>query len=203
MPSDPQLARVLRDSVAATTGAQALVGPGAVVLGILALLEISPLILTLVGLLAVGASQERFAQRSHRPAAAALAEGRLDDDLMTAYLPPQYEVAVSRDNTLRPDSSLEDYARLPAVFDEEHGTLDPAVYDLLELRLPPYLGGPFHLADSFGLRRPAQRLVPLRERHGLHFDPVKILTQRASTGGTFHPEREAVREELRAGLDAT
>ena len=66
--------------------------------------------------------QDEFAHRSHVRAAAAWAEGRFADEVMTLYVPPKFE-AVTTDNLIRKDSSLEAYARLKPVFDRAHGSV--------------------------------------------------------------------------------
>jgi hypothetical protein len=53
---DTQLERSTRAAVEASTGAEVLVGIGAIVLGVLALLGVEPLILSLVAMLALGAA---------------------------------------------------------------------------------------------------------------------------------------------------
>ena len=69
--------------------------------------------------------QDEFAHRSHTLAAQAWNEGWLDDEVMTAYVPP-YEKSFSRDNNVRFDSDLSSYARLRPAFDRKHGTLTAA-----------------------------------------------------------------------------
>jgi acetyl-CoA acyltransferase len=66
--------------------------------------------------------QDEFAHQSHVRAARAWAEGRFDDEVMTAYVPPKYE-AFREDNLIRKDSELEVYAKLKPVFDREHGSV--------------------------------------------------------------------------------
>ncbi len=66
--------------------------------------------------------QDRFAHRSHTRAAAAWTDGRLAEEVMPLYLPPQFPV-IERDGSVRSDSSLPAYARLAPVFDRRHGTV--------------------------------------------------------------------------------
>jgi hypothetical protein len=54
--ADPRFAHLARQASVAASGTQALVGVGAIVLGILALVGLDPLLLTLVALLALGAA---------------------------------------------------------------------------------------------------------------------------------------------------
>lgn len=66
--------------------------------------------------------QDAFAHRSHTLAAAAWKEGKLDAEVMHAYLPPFID-AISQDNLVRSNSTLEGYAVLRPVFDKRYGTL--------------------------------------------------------------------------------
>ncbi len=68
------------------------------------------------------AAQDDFAHRSHTLAARAWAEGKLDDEVMHAYVPSSPEPFV-RDNVVREDSSIDAYRRLKPAFDRRHGTL--------------------------------------------------------------------------------
>jgi len=67
-------------------------------------------------------AQDEFAHRSHSLAAQAWADGRLREDVMTAYVPPKYE-AFQEDNLVRKDSDLAAYAKLKPVFDRKFGTI--------------------------------------------------------------------------------
>jgi acetyl-CoA acyltransferase len=67
--------------------------------------------------------QDRIALASHRNAAAALDEGRLQPEMCVVRVPPTYETAVSEDNLVRRDTSLEALAKLPPVFDRHYGTV--------------------------------------------------------------------------------
>ncbi|MFC3396246.1 acetyl-CoA C-acyltransferase FadI [Brenneria rubrifaciens] len=69
--------------------------------------------------------QDALAYRSHRLAARAWEEGKLLDEVMTAYVPP-YRQALHEDNTVRHDSSPEHYARLRPAFDSKHGSVTAA-----------------------------------------------------------------------------
>lgn len=68
-------------------------------------------------------AQDAYAHRSHRRAAAAWEEGRLDDEVMTVHVPPDYEETLGRDNLVRPDSDLDRYAELDPVFDSDYGSV--------------------------------------------------------------------------------
>lgn len=71
------------------------------------------------------AEQDALAHRSHQLAAQAWQQGVLRDEVMTAYVSP-YRAAVSEDNNIRLDSSLEHYARLRPAFDRQHGSVTAA-----------------------------------------------------------------------------
>jgi acetyl-CoA acyltransferase len=60
---------------------------------------------------------------SHQRAAAAIEEGRLAPEMCTVLVPPRYETVVDADNLVRKDTSMEALAKLPPVFDKEHGTV--------------------------------------------------------------------------------
>jgi len=67
--------------------------------------------------------QDRWALRSHRLAAAGTEDGRLTEEIVPVYVPPDYRPVEPRDNGIRDDTSLEALAGLPPVFDREHGSL--------------------------------------------------------------------------------
>jgi acetyl-CoA acyltransferase len=67
--------------------------------------------------------QDRIAYESHRRAAAAMDDGRLTAEIGAVLVPPDYTVAVTADNLLRRDTSLEALAALPPVFDRTYGTV--------------------------------------------------------------------------------
>ena len=69
--------------------------------------------------------QDALAHRSHQLAAKAWSEGKLADEVMTAYIPPFREPLVE-DNNIRGTSTLEDYAKLRPAFDRKHGTVTAA-----------------------------------------------------------------------------
>ncbi|MEE4244998.1 MAG: acetyl-CoA C-acyltransferase FadI [Kangiellaceae bacterium] len=69
--------------------------------------------------------QDELAHRSHTLAAQAWQEGKLNNEVMTAFVPP-YKKPFSQDNNIRFDSSLEGYAKLRPAFDRKHGTLTAA-----------------------------------------------------------------------------
>ncbi len=69
--------------------------------------------------------QDVFAYRSHQRAAQAWADGRLAEEVMTAYAPP-YRDPFVQDNTVRANASLTDYAKLRPAFDRQHGTVTAA-----------------------------------------------------------------------------
>ncbi|WP_455425287.1 acetyl-CoA C-acyltransferase FadI [Dryocola sp. LX212] len=69
--------------------------------------------------------QDALAHRSHLRAAQAWQEGKLSDEVMTAFIPP-YRQPFAEDNNVRKSSSLEDYAKLRPAFDRKHGTVTAA-----------------------------------------------------------------------------
>jgi len=64
--------------------------------------------------------QDRWALRSHRLAAAATEDGRLTREIAPVYLDG---IAVTRDNGIRADTSLEKLATLRPAFDRQYGTV--------------------------------------------------------------------------------
>ncbi|XRY13259.1 acetyl-CoA C-acyltransferase FadI [Franconibacter pulveris 601] len=69
--------------------------------------------------------QDALAHRSHRLAAKAWEEGKLAQEVMTAYVPP-YREPFSEDNNVRKNSTIADYAKLRPAFDRQHGTVTAA-----------------------------------------------------------------------------
>lgn len=70
--------------------------------------------------------QDAWALRSHRLAAAGTADGRLTAEIAPAFLPAAAggePVALDRDNGIRADTSLQQLAKLPPVFDRAYGTV--------------------------------------------------------------------------------
>lgn len=69
--------------------------------------------------------QDALAHRSHQLAAKAWEEGKLAQEVMTAYVPP-YREPFSEDNNVRKNSTISDYAKLRPAFDRQHGTVTAA-----------------------------------------------------------------------------
>ncbi|MEP0355843.1 acetyl-CoA C-acyltransferase FadI [Paraglaciecola sp.] len=69
--------------------------------------------------------QDALAHRSHSLAAQSWEEGKLANEVMTAYAEP-FKGALEKDNNVRFDSKLEGYAKLRPVFDRKHGTVTAA-----------------------------------------------------------------------------
>src|SRR3989344_9647231 len=65
--------------------------------------------------------QDAFALESHRRVIASRA--RLAEETMSVFLPPSYEKAVSHDNGVRENLTLEQLAKLKPVFDKASGTV--------------------------------------------------------------------------------
>lgn len=70
-------------------------------------------------------SQDELAHRSHSLAAESWNEGKLANEVMTAYAEP-YKGALGKDNNVRFDSKLEGYKKLRPVFDKKHGSVTAA-----------------------------------------------------------------------------
>ncbi len=66
--------------------------------------------------------QDRIALASHRNAARAWSDGTYAAEVMHV-LPPPYDKAVSKDNLVREDTTLEALAKLAPAFDRRHGTI--------------------------------------------------------------------------------
>jgi acetyl-CoA acyltransferase len=67
--------------------------------------------------------QDEWALRSHRLAAAGTADGRLTAEIVPTFVPPDYGEAVTSDNGIRADTSLEKLAALRPVFDRRYGSV--------------------------------------------------------------------------------
>lgn len=70
-------------------------------------------------------SQDALAHRSHQKAAKAWQEGKLAEEVMTAFVPPWRET-FQQDNNVRANSSLADYTKLRPAFDRRHGSVTAA-----------------------------------------------------------------------------
>ena len=66
--------------------------------------------------------QDQFALRSHRLAAAGTGDGRLTAEIAALYVPPSFD-AMSTDNGVRSDTSIEALAALRPVFDRKYGSV--------------------------------------------------------------------------------
>jgi acetyl-CoA acyltransferase len=66
--------------------------------------------------------QDAFAHRSHTLAAQAWREGKIADEVMTAF-PEPYTQWIEQDNNIRHDSDPANYARLRPVFDRRFGSV--------------------------------------------------------------------------------
>ncbi|HEU4989590.1 MAG TPA: acetyl-CoA C-acyltransferase FadI [Gemmatimonadaceae bacterium] len=67
--------------------------------------------------------QDQFALRSHRLAAVGTQDGRLTAEIATVWVPPRYDSALSSDNGIRTDTSIEQMRALKPVFDRRYGTV--------------------------------------------------------------------------------
>jgi len=68
-------------------------------------------------------AQDEIALLSHRRAAAATEEGRFERQIVLTFPSPDHAEAVTADNGIRSDTSMEALAKLPPVFDKRYGTL--------------------------------------------------------------------------------
>ena len=68
-------------------------------------------------------SQDRFALRSHRNAAAGTDDGRLLAEIVPVPAPPRFEAMIVADNGVRRDTTYERLAALAPVFDRQYGTV--------------------------------------------------------------------------------
>lgn len=68
-------------------------------------------------------AQDEIALMSHHRAATATEDGRLTVQIAPAFPPPGYDKAVTKDNGVRADTSMEALAKLKPVFDKGYGTL--------------------------------------------------------------------------------
>ncbi|EMI5491105.1 acetyl-CoA C-acyltransferase FadI [Providencia stuartii] len=69
--------------------------------------------------------QDELAHRSHLLAAKAWESGVLEQEVMTAYMPP-FKQAFTQDNNIRTNSVLSSYAKLKPAFDRKHGSVTAA-----------------------------------------------------------------------------
>ncbi|MEZ9833037.1 acetyl-CoA C-acyltransferase FadI [Vibrio breoganii] len=69
--------------------------------------------------------QDALAHRSHAFAAEAWNEGKIRDEVMTAY-PEPYKKWIDTDNNIRFDSTIEGYAKLSPAFDRQFGSVTAA-----------------------------------------------------------------------------
>jgi acetyl-CoA acyltransferase len=67
--------------------------------------------------------QDQFALRSHRLASVGTEDGRLTAEIGPVWVPPSYETAVSSDNGIRTDSTIEALRALKPVFDKRYGSV--------------------------------------------------------------------------------
>ena len=67
--------------------------------------------------------QDQFALRSHRLAAVGTEDGRLTAEMFPVYSPPRYDSALTSDNGVRTDTSIEQLRGLKPVFDRRYGSV--------------------------------------------------------------------------------
>lgn len=69
--------------------------------------------------------QDEYALRSHKLAAAAIADGRIPAEIAPVFAPPDYR-PVTEDDLVRKNPDIDKIASLKPVFDKEFGTVTPA-----------------------------------------------------------------------------
>ncbi|GMM90224.1 acetyl-CoA C-acyltransferase FadI [Vibrio fortis] len=69
--------------------------------------------------------QDGLAHRSHSLASQAWKDGKIQDEVMTAF-PAPYKKYISEDNNIRHESTLEGYAKLRPAFDRKYGSVTAA-----------------------------------------------------------------------------
>jgi acetyl-CoA acyltransferase len=67
--------------------------------------------------------QDQFALRSHKRAAAAQANGRLNEEITPVFLPANFKEYVAQDIGPRSDQTMEQLAKLKPFFDRKYGTI--------------------------------------------------------------------------------
>jgi acetyl-CoA acyltransferase len=67
--------------------------------------------------------QDAWALRSHRLAAAGVADGRIAGEVIPVYRPPAFADVIAADNGIRTDTTAEALASLRPVFDRRHGSV--------------------------------------------------------------------------------
>ena len=67
--------------------------------------------------------QDQFALRSHRLAAVGTDDGRLTAEIAPVWVPPRYDGALTSDNGIRNDTSIEALRALKPVFDRKYGSV--------------------------------------------------------------------------------
>ena len=67
--------------------------------------------------------QDAFAMRSHRLAAAAWNEGRMQGEVIPLPIPPKFDESAERDNGIRENQTLDALAKLKPLFDRRFGTV--------------------------------------------------------------------------------
>jgi len=67
--------------------------------------------------------QDAFAMRSHKLAAAAWNEGRMQGEVIPVAVPPRFDETAERDNGIRENQSAEALAKLKPLFDRAFGTV--------------------------------------------------------------------------------
>ncbi len=67
--------------------------------------------------------QDAFSLRSHKLASQATEDGRLQNEIMRLFVPPNFSTAISFDNGIRKDIRIEDLSKLKPIYDKIYGTV--------------------------------------------------------------------------------
>lgn len=67
--------------------------------------------------------QDALAYRSHKLAFEATEHGRLGEEIIHTFIPPDFSTVVASDNGIRQETSIESLSKLTPVFDKKYGTI--------------------------------------------------------------------------------
>jgi acetyl-CoA acyltransferase len=67
--------------------------------------------------------QDALAYRSHKLAFEATEHGRLGEEIIPTFIPPDFSTIVASDNAIRQETSIESLSKLAPVFDKKYGTI--------------------------------------------------------------------------------
>jgi len=138
--------------------------------------------------------QDQFALRSHRLAAAGTHDGRLTAEIVPLFVPPDFQ-AMTSDNGIRSDTSIEQLRALKPVFDRRNGTVTAGNSSPLSDGASMLLLGSEAAAERIG-SAPLARVVS-RGVHGVDPDvfgiaPVEAANKALAKAGLTWEEVDAV-----------